>query len=106
VWVVNQRSNKKRGILAPEKDEMLTEAGFVWEAGVAKKTWEFRYSELLKFKETHGHCNVPVRNPDNPSLGVWVVNQRSNRMRGKLTSEKIQLLTQARFNWQARNIAS
>ena len=103
IWVVNQRSKRKRGKLTPDRERLLTEAGFTWETRTPPKTWETQYAELLEFKTTHGHCDVPARNPENPSLGIWVVNQRSNKKRGKLTSQQEQLLDDAGFVWVKKN---
>ena len=58
-------------------------------------------------KETHksreGHCNVPHRFSDNPSLGNWVMHQRTQyryTKEGKktiITEERIQLLDDLGF---------
>lgn len=102
MWVASQRMNRKRGKLTVAQEKMLTEVGFVWQAGTAQKSWEARYAELLEFRATHGHCDVAVRNPENPSLGVWVVNQRSNMKRGKLTLRQVEMLNEAGFEWNMR----
>jgi len=33
--------------------------------------------ELVKFKKTYGHCNVPKSWPEIPQLAYWVVHQRN-----------------------------
>jgi hypothetical protein len=103
VWVVNQRRNRKRGKLTAEQEKMLNDADFIWQAGTAQKSWETRYAELLQFKETHGHCDVSVRDSEHPSLGFWVVNQRTNRKSGKLTIEQVRLLDEVGFRWERRS---
>lgn len=100
-WVSMQREMKKREALQSRRVELLEGLGFAWRA--IGEPWEVRYAELLKFKATHGHCDVPVRNLENPSLGIWVVNQRSNKKRGKLTSQRQQLLDNAGFIWAKKN---
>jgi hypothetical protein len=102
-WVGMQRQLKKEGTLQAERVKLLERQGFLWEGRGSGQPWKVRYSELLKFKEEHGHCDVPVRNPDNPSLGVWVVNQRSNKKRGKLSPEQERLLNEAGFIWEKRS---
>ena len=44
-------------------------------------TWDERYGELPAFKETHGHCGVPVSfvTPNGHALGRWVGKQRKKR---------------------------
>ena len=74
----------------------------MWGLGTEQKTWEERYADLLKFKEAHGSCDVPRRHPDDPSLGVWVIGQRSNRKYGKLSPEHERLLNEAGFIWEKR----
>jgi hypothetical protein len=105
-WVAGLRINKKRGKLTIEQERMLSEIGFVWQAGIAQKSWESRYAELLQFKEAHGHCDVSVRDPENPSLGFWVFNQRTNRKSGKLTIEQVRLLDEVGFRWERRSTAT
>ena len=34
--------------------------------------WYQRYLDLVKFRETYGHCLVPLNWPTNPSLAHWV----------------------------------
>lgn len=102
-WVSMQRQLRKRGKLHPEHLTLLEINGFIWEQGTGQKTWDERYVDLLKFKESHGNCDVAKGNQDDPSLGVWVVNQRSNRKRGKLAPEHERLLNEAGFIWEKRS---
>lgn len=81
-WVSMQRHLKKSGALPEPRVKLLEELGFKWRADHDRLSWDIRYAELLSFKESHGHCDVLLTNSNNPSLGVWVVNQRSNRKRG------------------------
>jgi hypothetical protein len=99
-WVQQQRSSKKSGNLHLERIRLLKEIGFSWDSSRAGEPWDVRYAELLKFKEKFGNCDVEVRYADNPSLGVWVVNQRSNKKRGKLTFEHERLLNEIGFIWE------
>ena len=39
--------------------------------------WESHFADLLEFKKKHGHCRVPDRFPENPTLAGWVRRQRS-----------------------------
>jgi len=102
-WVSMQRQTKKRDALPEAQIKLLDEIGFNWRADHDRQSWEVRYAELLTFKEEHGHCDVSVRNPDNPSLGLWVANQRSNKKRGKLTLEQVQLLDEVGFSWKRKS---
>jgi hypothetical protein len=97
-WVSMQRQMKKRDALPEARIKLLEEIGFNWRADHDRQSWNVRYSELLQFKNVHGHCDVPVRNASNPSLGVWVASQRTNRKRGKLSLEQERMLNGVGFN--------
>jgi hypothetical protein len=44
---------------------------------VAGDDWAVMYKDLIKFKETNGHCRVPRNKKDeNTKLGIWVYKQR------------------------------
>jgi Helicase associated domain len=43
-------------------------------------TWDERYGELMRFRDEHGHCEVPRQvTPAGTQLGVWCHNQRKRR---------------------------
>ena len=48
---------------------------------------------MLKFKEKYGNCDVQVKYLDNPSLRAWVVNQKTNKKRGKLNTDQTRFFT-------------
>lgn len=64
--------------------------------------WDQRYAELVEFKERFGHCIVPQHWEENPKLGLWVMNQRVARKKGKLPPEKVDLLDKLGFVWIAK----
>lgn len=99
-WVSMQRQLRKAGKLAPGRAALLEEIGFSWRADDSKRSWHTRYTELVAFKNTYGHCEVSPQDPENSSLGVWVSNQRVNRKRGKLSPEQEKLLSELGFVWQ------
>lgn len=99
-WVGRQRHASKAGKLDDEKVRLLESSGFVWSIIAPREPWEARFNQLLEFKGTHGHCDVPVNYPENAPLGGWVVNQRSNQKRGKLTDEQQKRLNEVGFSWQ------
>jgi len=101
-WVSQQRQYYNRGSLHPTRVKLLEEAGFKWAANIQKKRWNERYSALLQFKSRTGNCDVPTRYKDDPSLGVWVANQRRLRNAGKLNAAKQRLLEEIGFTWDKR----
>ncbi len=42
------------------------------------KTFEAHFANLVEFKAKYGHCNVPHRYKENPSLGNWCNNIRTS----------------------------
>jgi hypothetical protein len=72
--------------------------------------WMERFQQLSLYREEHGHCLVPKRYRENPPLGNWVNKQRQEYRRYwqgtrpcSLTSERIEVLNQIGFCWDATN---
>mmetsp|Transcript_36196 Transcript_36196/g.59030 ORF Transcript_36196/g.59030 Transcript_36196/m.59030 type:complete len:304 (+) Transcript_36196:338-1249(+) len=144
-WVKNQRhyyNNKTDGkakhCLSDEREEKLRNVGFVFRAGPrpsaealaaaregAKKTWDDRLQEFVRWKERHGHPYVPtVTDDEDKQLGRWVAKQRmayrafqdvgggggesSNKYKnskyGVLTAERALKLANAGFAFDASHI--
>lgn len=106
----HQRKRKERGLhstLSDERQEMLTNAGFIWDSHRAQ--WQERYQSLEVFHMTTGHCNVPSNFHDS-SLSNWVKNQRKQFKLFKaglmtaMDEERIDLLNSLGFNWNPRGL--
>lgn len=106
----HQRKRKERGLhstLSDERQELLTNAGFIWDSHRAQ--WQERYQSLEVFHMTNGHCNVPSNFYDS-SLSNWVKNQRKQfklHKAGLMTAmdeERIELLNSLGFNWNPRGL--
>jgi Helicase associated domain len=76
------------------------------------QSWMKSYEELRSYKEIHGDCLVPRSHPQNQKLGSWVAEQRKQYRRsidGKaassITPERIQLLNELGFSWNAHESA-
>jgi GTPase SAR1 family protein len=74
--------------------------------------WMTRYYDLLQFHKTHEHTIVPKRYKNNPTLGNWVNKQRQhyrnfiqNQKPCSLTTERIDLLNNIQFCWDASNVS-
>ncbi len=63
------------------------------------ESWFERYGELIGYKETSGHCDVPKRLRERKKLANWVVQQRVSRNAYTLSEEKIALLDRIGFKW-------
>ena len=112
-WVRKQRHQRKRkegglhSTLNDERQEMLTNVGFIWDSHQAQ--WQERYQSLELFQLTHGHCNVPSNFRDS-SLSNWVKNQRKQyklylaEQKTTMNEERVNLLNSRGFNWNPRNL--
>lgn len=94
--------------LTQERIRMLEAVGV--ECNIrASTTWMDRFMELKRYKDEHGDCDVPQKWKENPSLGRWVDNQKTQHKKlydGKpthMTIERIQLLVTVGFNFRRGN---
>jgi superfamily II DNA or RNA helicase len=71
------RSRYQRDDLTGEQVAKLEEAGMVWNA--RDTSWEEGLAACRRFRERHGHLQVPVNHydPDGYSLGNWIAYQRA-----------------------------
>jgi hypothetical protein len=75
-WVKRQRCQYKakmegrHSTLSNERRTALEDLGFIWDSH--KATWEERLTEIIRFKETHGHTNIANKHTTNPQLRAWV----------------------------------
>lgn len=53
-----QRVKRKAGKVDAAQIVALDALGFCWELNT---DWDNRFRELVRFKEAHGHCNVPQK---------------------------------------------
>jgi hypothetical protein len=93
-WKNRQKQKFREHSLDREKQRLLEAIGVVLlsrgERGGSdsrKKTngevWHQNFRRLQQYQEVHGHCNVRYRFVEDPSLGVWVHNQRARYKRVK-----------------------
>jgi len=118
VWVKNQRKEYRRletgehSNLTRQRLEKLHALSFAF-SRPRKESWEDRYNELIEFHRIHGHSNVPENYPENPSLGIWCMNQRiayrrqmqhanMPNMPGPFTQDRMRLLEDLNFTWNVR----
>eukprot|EP00978_Attheya_sp_CCMP212_P006984 scaffold16309_cov46-Attheya_sp.AAC.2 len=114
LWVAYQRSGyslwtkgkKGNSSITPERIKLLEQLGFVWDVSIT--SWNTQYHELEEYRAKHGDCLVPNKYPPNPALGLWVSKQRteysvwkSQKGKASITPERIRLLKQLGFVWDA-----
>lgn len=82
-WVNEQRSQYKSHRMGKSsymnynKIEKLNSLNFTWSMRNSKRSWEEWMVELKRYKDEHGHVNVPLKYEPNLSLGSFVNNQRT-----------------------------
>ena len=54
-----------------------------------RKDFGYRLKEVKAFKQKHGHCMIPHKYKENPSLGTWTDTQR-RRYRKTMEAKKLQ----------------
>lgn len=98
MWVAEQRKKYKRKELSEDKIERLEKIGMIWD--VPDALWNKTYLELKKYKEKNGTALVKKGEADN-FLYKWTITQRRRLKTGKLDEEKIALLNEIGFEWDA-----
>lgn len=111
-WVGHQRKEmsklrqNKKSRLTNQRIEALDSIDFCWDAS-SGVSWEYRWEELLKFKQDYGHCLVRIET--NPDLAKWCRQMRkeySNFQKGKrsrLSAEKILEMENIGFIWSTNS---
>lgn len=109
-WVDTQRQQYKLHMqgkpssMTKQRIDLLNEVNFQWRL---IEDWMQRFRELEEYVKKHGDALVPQHYVENPSLGIWVRNQRTQfkLLKGGRTSmlskDRIQLLESLNFEWNA-----
>lgn len=103
-WVSNQRMRRKRDELTEEEIHLLDELKFTW-AARERGNWEDNIALIEEFIAKNGHCEIPTNYPENPKLGRFVNNVRSQNNRGELSPERLSQLDALGFAWGASSKA-
>jgi Helicase associated domain len=98
-WVDHQRSFEKAGRQSPSRKARLNQLGFAWDRQDA--AWDTKFTELRRYHERFGNCNVSEEWAENPQLGKWVGAQRVGKKMGTLSEERQLRLNEIGFIWDA-----
>lgn len=102
-WVLNRRHEFSAGRLRADRRKLLEKIGFLWRSRNPQwDNWDRHYTKLAAYKKRFGHCDVPVRWPEDRSLAHWVSNQRCFRRQGILSLERLKQLDRLGFSWNTR----
>ncbi|MBR1708459.1 MAG: Helicase associated domain protein, partial [Clostridia bacterium] len=101
-WLSVVRSRYNAGNLSEDKISLLNEIGMVWKLSTSRP-WAEAFQVLLQFKETNGHCNVPVDYViDGFNLYHWCLRQRHAHTMGTLPEGRMIQLESIGFVWKQR----
>lgn len=96
-WVRNLRKDCRRKAVSQSRIDQLTRLGFDFQ--VLDRKWYERLEELRNFRLRFGHCRVPHRWKENPTLARWVCHQRQAWRLNQLSLSRLALLEAAGFEW-------
>ena len=100
-WVNRQRMLGNRGKLSTDRKARLDALGFAW--GPRHTVWDGMFTDLKRYKEEFGHCNVTRKWRQNPKLGPWVSVQRMQERAGKLSPARKARLDSLGFEWSRKS---
>jgi Helicase associated domain len=99
----------KPSTLTPERLDLLSSLGFVWDSH--EVNWSEKFDALLAFKRAKGDCNVPS-NFEDKKLATWVKCQRRqyklycDKRASSMTAERIDELNKIGFLWEIRIVTA
>ncbi|MBE2283810.1 MAG: helicase associated domain-containing protein [Prosthecobacter sp.] len=101
-WVRAQRNHHSKNKLLPERQRRLEEIGFAWKSDKLHFVggWGTRFSELVAFKEKHGHLRITKKNQLSAGLMHWRDNQRIRFRSGVMPPEQKARLDALGFEWE------
>ena len=99
-WAKYQREYLRKHKLPAARRLRLDKMGFVWEDNyVNQERWEKQLAKLVAYKKRFGHCDVPMKWPEDRGFAHWVSNQRCFRRKGRLSQDRIDRLDQVGISW-------
>ncbi|OEU09122.1 hypothetical protein FRACYDRAFT_154308, partial [Fragilariopsis cylindrus CCMP1102] len=96
-WVKTQRQLFENNKLLEERLDKLDSIGFVWKVDDTK--WQKTFQRLVAYKGIHKNTMVPTQYDEDPSLGLWVSNQRQHFKKNELSKERLDQLHSIGFVW-------
>jgi hypothetical protein len=116
-WVNRQKGKFQEKSLDVSKQQLLVAIGIDFSGYKERSSsdsrkkkydaeWQESFEKLRRYRDIHGHCNVPYRFSD-PSLGLWVANQRRSYKRLKQQGieeddSRIKMLNEIGFEWTCK----
>lgn len=111
-WLQEQLDSHALGQLRKNRYNVLVSLGVNFSTknttgSNAPLSWDVQFEQLKEFKLKYGHCCVPQHFKENPSLGLFVKNQRRQRKlldlgeKSSMTNERKKKLDSIGFAWSA-----
>ena len=101
-WIKKQRREYQGGRLKEDRVALMETLAFIWDPKEAD--WFEMFTLLKQFAQERNHCIVPTPWEENPKLSKWVTLQRKVYAQQTLEADKIQLLTDIGFIWDAKAV--
>lgn len=102
IWANNQHTQKNKGILPDMRTAILTKIpGWIW---ITKRTFKRAVKEWHDMYAILGRMpKITSPDPIEKNIAVWAHNQRSLKMSGNLSNERISILTTTPgWSWSSR----
>jgi hypothetical protein len=113
IWLKDRKADycQKKGKMSPVQIAKLEKLGVHWGKKYPQpKSWEDWYNDLVTYKTTFGHCNIPTPAKGDITLSTplarWVTDQRKHGKRLKkqipseMTMSMYQRLDELGFVWK------
>eukprot|EP00979_Chaetoceros_neogracilis_P015887 scaffold6641_cov270-Chaetoceros_neogracile.AAC.8 len=100
-WINRQRGLFRSKKIKADRYEKLVGIGFAFEDmrfANENEKWNTHFVELVKYKQTNGHCTVPRRNG---SLGRWITLQRELFRSKEIKADRYEKLVGIGFVFEA-----
>ncbi len=104
-WISGQRYSYGLGRLPKKRIELLEAIGMDWQRFDGK--WALGFSHLEAYVKEFGNAKVPYNYvcSDGFKLGNWATSQRSRKVTGKLSNDKIQKMEALGWVWHVPDTA-
>lgn len=98
VWAHTQRHRRNIGVLKEDRIKKLDSLGFSWD--MVDSTWRCNLEMYKDLKKTDKKIDTSCYSP----MANWIYTQRVLYNEGLLSSERIEMLEDADFIWNPRNM--
>ena len=104
-WLNTQKNSYKNNILTPEREELLCSIGVEFDRTqdvIFEERWQNSFALLKEFVSEHGRFPHKRETYKDVNLGVWLDSQKQVYKKGKLTSEREELLRSVGVEFEPR----